>query len=265
MADWLFNLPALLMALAIFLGTYLVGALVCLVVMRLAVGERARAFKAVSPGMLPPLGIIFGLLVGFMAAQVWSDFERAKFAVASEASALRGVVLLARSFPGEPEARLRTLVNRHIAQAVNDEWPKMARHGLSLKDLPESLIEALKTTLALSAVDESQRTAQREMVTGLEKAFDARRQRVILSQSTITPVKWAALLLQGLCTLIAIAMVHSDNRLTCAIAVTLFATGIALSIFLLAAYGRPFSGDVAVASDLLEQVVASETVTGAGQ
>ena len=30
----------------------------------LVVGERARSFKAVSPGMLPPLGIIFGLLVG---------------------------------------------------------------------------------------------------------------------------------------------------------------------------------------------------------
>ena len=28
----------------------------------LAKGERGRAFKAISPGMLPPLGIIFGYL-----------------------------------------------------------------------------------------------------------------------------------------------------------------------------------------------------------
>ena len=28
--------------------------------MGLAVGDRARAFKGLSPGMLPPLGIIFG-------------------------------------------------------------------------------------------------------------------------------------------------------------------------------------------------------------
>jgi len=31
----------------------------------LAKGERGRAFKAISPGMLPPLGIIFGLFVAF--------------------------------------------------------------------------------------------------------------------------------------------------------------------------------------------------------
>jgi hypothetical protein len=31
----------------------------------LAKGELGRAFKAISPGMLPPLGIIFGLFVAF--------------------------------------------------------------------------------------------------------------------------------------------------------------------------------------------------------
>jgi len=41
--------------------------------------------------MLPPLGIIFGLLVGFIAVQVWSDFDRAKVAIATEASALRAI------------------------------------------------------------------------------------------------------------------------------------------------------------------------------
>jgi hypothetical protein len=76
------------MALIIFAATYLIAACVYLVVVRLAVDDRARAFKAFSPGMLPPLGITFGLLVGFVAVQVWNDFDRAKLAVATEASAL---------------------------------------------------------------------------------------------------------------------------------------------------------------------------------
>ena len=98
MTEWLINLPIIWMALVIFLGTYLVAAAVYLIVMRLAVNDRVRAFKGLSPGMLPPLGILFGLLVGFMAAQVWSDFERAKLAVGTEASALRTAILLAGSF-----------------------------------------------------------------------------------------------------------------------------------------------------------------------
>ena len=54
-------------------------------------------------------------------------------------------------------------------------------------------------------------------------------------------------------------MVHSDNRLTCAIAVTLLATGIALSALLIAAYSRPFTGDISVGAELLLQVIPRET------
>lgn len=258
MSDRLLNLPVPLMSVVVVAGTYLVAAGIYFVVTRLAVNDRARAFKALSPGMLPPLGIIFGLLVGFIAAQVWSDFEKARAAVATEASALRAVVLLAAIFPGEPEARLRALMNRHIEGAVKEEWPRMAEQDVTLADLPMTLIEALKSTLALKPADDGQRTAQREIVAALEKALEARRHRIILSQTTVTPIKWAALLLQAICTLIAISMVHSDNRLTCAIALTLFASGIALSLLLIAAYSSPFAGTISVGPELLEQVIAIE-------
>jgi hypothetical protein len=258
MSDWPADLPVPLMAAVIFLGAYAAAALIHFIVTRLAVGKRAVAFKALSPGMLPPLGILFGLLVGFMAAQVWSDFERAKLAVATEASTLRTVVLLSETFPEEPGARLRALINRHIEEAVNREWPQMRQQHESLRDLPVTLIEALKTTLTLPPDGASQALAQREIVTALEGALEARRQRIILSYSTVTPLKWAALLLQAVCTLIAISIVHSDNRLTSGIALTIFSTGIALSILLIAAYDRPFSGGAIVGPDLLQQVIASD-------
>jgi hypothetical protein len=73
MGDWLLNLPIPWMAVVIFAAIYLVTAAIYLIVIVLAVGDRARAFKALSPGMLPPLGIIFGLMVGFVAVQVWND------------------------------------------------------------------------------------------------------------------------------------------------------------------------------------------------
>jgi Protein of unknown function (DUF4239) len=133
------------------------------------------------------------------------------------------------------------------------------RQRATLSTLPADLIEALHSTLTLKPVDDSQRTAQPEMVKALHTALDARRQRIVISQSTVGTVKWAAILLQGLCTLVAIAMVHSDNRLTCAIALTLFATGIALSLLLIAAYSRPFTGEISVGPKLLKQVITSES------
>ena len=259
MGDWLLNLPVLWIAVVVFAATYLLAASIFWVVTTLAVDDRARAFKAVSPGMLPPLGILFALLVGFIAVEVWGSFDKAKAAVASEASALRAVVILAGTFPEEQKARIYALVNRHIEKAVSEGWPAMARQRATLSTLPTALIEALNAVLALKPADDSQRIAQAETVKALQMALDARRQRIVVSESGLGRVKWAAIILQALCTLIAIAMVHSDNRLSCAIALTLFSTGVALSLLLIAAYSRPFTGEISVGPDLLKQVITSES------
>ena len=127
MGDWFLNLPVLWMAVVVFAATYLFAAGIHRIVTRLAVNGRAVAFKAVSPGMLPPLGILFALLVGFIAVEVWGNFDKAKAAIASEASALRAVAILAGNFPVEQKTRIHGLLNQHIEEAINNEWPAMAR------------------------------------------------------------------------------------------------------------------------------------------
>src|SRR5215471_7872441 len=86
MSDWLHSLPVLWMSVLVFGFTYLVTAGIYAVITVFAVGERARSFKAISPELLPPLGIIFGLFVVFTAAQVWTDNEKAKAEIDREAS-----------------------------------------------------------------------------------------------------------------------------------------------------------------------------------
>ena len=55
MSDWLLNLPVLWMGALILGAIYVFTAGLYLLITALAVGERARAFKGISPGMLPPL------------------------------------------------------------------------------------------------------------------------------------------------------------------------------------------------------------------
>jgi len=255
MSDWLLNLPVPWMTVVIMGATFVGSAGIYLSMIALATGERARAFKAISPGMLPPLAVVFALLVGFLAAQVWSDADRANTAVNREASALRGVVLLATAFPGETEARLRAAVRRHIEEAVTQERPAMARGSATLTLVPGSLAEALRTALTLTPHGEGQAAAQREMVASLQSALEARRQRIILSRSSVNWVKWTALLLQAGLTLVTIAMVHSDNRLACRIILTIFASGVGVAVVLIAAHSRPFTGDIAVRPAVLLQVM----------
>src|SRR3954463_2269573 len=107
MSDWFANLPIVWMVLLVFGLTYALAASICAVVVALARGARASVFKAVSPGMLSPLGILFALFIAFTASEVSRNIGRADTAVDREASAVKQILVLAASFPGEPEAHLR--------------------------------------------------------------------------------------------------------------------------------------------------------------
>ena len=109
--------------------------------------------------------------------------------------------------------------------------------------------------LSLEPGSEGQKIAQREIVTALETALDARRQRIIISESTVNWVKWCSVLVQAVFALVAIAMVHCDNRAAAALSMGIFATGIAASVLLIAAHSGPFSGEISVGPRLLLQVL----------
>jgi hypothetical protein len=253
--QWLHDLPVAWMALVVFAAVGLVTAAIYVATVRLAVGDRATALQSISPGLLPPIGIVFALIVGFLAAGVWGDVDKARDAVSSEASALRAVVLLSDRLPGDDPARMRLLVRRHIEQAVRDEWPAMDRQEASLAAIPVPLVDALDLALTIRPQEEGQSVAQRETVTALQKALDARRQRVIVSDSRINTVKWLGLLGLAIVMLFAIAFVHSANRTTAVIAMALFAAAVAVVVVMLASQDRPFSGQLGLNPDLLEQVL----------
>jgi len=193
MSNWLHSLPVGWMALLVFGVTYLLTAGIYAVVTVLSAGERARSFKAISPGLLSPLGIIFGLFVAFTAAQVWTDNEKARTEVEREASALRNVVIFASTVPRESEVKLHQLVRRYIEHVATQEWPMMAEGTANLRAIPGVLPELLHATIAIIPDSEGQKIAQREIASALQTALDARRQRIMISQSQVNLLKWLCL------------------------------------------------------------------------
>jgi hypothetical protein len=259
MNSWLHSLPVVLLIAIVFAFVFLLAAATYAIVVGLAVGERATAFGAVSPGLLPPMALVFGLLVGFLAAQVWSDGSSAQAAVDREASALRSAVLLSAAFPGTDGSQIRTLIHRQIREAVTQEWPDMEHQDATLSVVPGPLAAALKLAVALPARSPGQIVAQRDMASSLETAFDARRQRIIISESSVNWAKWAAVIALGVLTLVAIAFVHSGNRRTARIAIGLFAAAMAVSLVMIAVQDRPFSGPFRIKPTVLVQVDPGST------
>jgi Protein of unknown function (DUF4239) len=255
MSDWLHELPLLWMAVAVFGVTYLATAAIYVIVTRL--GKRVRAFKVVSPSILSPIGVLFALFVAFTAQQVLDDNDRAAAAVNREAAALSAVKFLAASFPGPSEAQMESLIRQYVEEAATQEWPAMAQQKAAVSPIPLPLAQALDLSLSLTPGNRGQEVAQREIATALENALDARRQRIIVSVSQVNLLKWCCLVVQALCTMLIIGIVHSESRLAAAIAMGTFAAGVAVSLLLVLSHDRPFMGELSVQPDPLLQVMTA--------
>ena len=131
----------------------------------------------------------------------------------------------------------------------------MAQQRATLAMMTGADTEALQLVLSVLPRSEAQVVAQREMVSSLQNALDARQQRIVISRSTINWVRWTVVLLLAVLILLTIAVVHCDNRATAAIAMAIFSVGVAACVVLIASHNRPFTGEISIGPDLLLQVL----------
>ena len=130
----------------------------------------------------------------------------------------------------------------------------MAKRTASLIVTPRALAEALQTAIALTPANPGQQTAQNQIVAQLEAGLEARRDRILISRSQVSPLKWMCISVQALAVLLGIALIHCEDRLAGALAMGIFATGVATTLLLVIAFDRPFLGHLALTPQLLMQV-----------
>jgi hypothetical protein len=256
--NWVQNLPIGFLIVVVLAAMSIATAAIYAGVMALARSPHGRRLE-ISPGMLPPMAMVFALLVGFLVSQLWSNVADARVVVNQEASSLRSVVLLMHAFPRTSQATMDAFVREHIDTAAQDEWPAMARQNATLTVVPKALAGALNLALSLKPATSGQQLAQREIVNSLQSALDARRQRIILSQSSVDWIRWTAVIALALLTLAGIAFVHTNNRPNAACAMSIFAAAAAMTIVVIASEDRPFSGPFKVTPKVLLQVLPPQT------
>jgi hypothetical protein len=254
MINWLLSLPTVWLVVVVLAGTYSVAALIYVLALGLSGRGRLRTLTSLSPGVLSPLGVVFGLIVAFLASGIWTNANTAQTAVNTEASGMRTAVLLSDAFPPSTRREIGALVSAQVTQDVNVEWPAMRNGTASIQTIPRPLRQALLLSLSLHPRTPGQVDAQREMVAQLESALDARRERIIVSHSQVNAVKWFGVAALGFLLLVWIACVHAAERPTAAIALAVFATAVGLCLILLLAQDQPFNGPFGIKPIPLEQV-----------
>jgi hypothetical protein len=72
------------------------------------------------------------------------------------------------------------------------------------------------------------------------------------------------LIVQSVCTLTAIAILHSENRVVARLAMGLYSTAAAVCILLIVAHDRPFTGQNSIQPSALIQVQPNESAATTG-
>jgi hypothetical protein len=256
MIHWIESQPTVVIAILVCGGCYVLTTIIfsgAIIVGRFKVGEE---LKTISPVTLTPLAVILALLIAFLASRVWENAGHANEYIGQEASALSKVLLFADTLTPDVRAKVRASVAQHIDFVISRDWPDMAAAMANPKSEPVALTDAAKALFSFVPTTPSQVLAQQRAVAAIEQAFEARRNRLRLSQAEIATIQWVVVVLLATLILITTALIHIGKPANMATTMFIFSTAVAASLVLLMDNDRPFApGGITITPAAFREIV----------
>jgi hypothetical protein len=130
----------------------------------------------------------------------------------------------------------------------------LAGQGVIRASLP-GLGESTAALASFSTDQSGQRSLQQEALTAIEKIRDARRGRILLSQTYVGTGQWIVVFLLFVHVLLLLAVLHLKRLASMAFAIGITTSAFAICLVLLLVYDRPFrQGGVTVEPVNLEDL-----------
>ena len=212
-----------------------------------------RSFKGVVAPFFVSVALIFGLLLGFIARDVWQRNTDAVQVVRGEGGALFALLHLSPdSDPGA--AKLPNLIVAYAQSIVGEEWPQM-REGKRSAATETAFTSLLSAIVGAPVSGNSGAAVQRARFDLVLKLHTLRETRLALAGDRTDEIKWTTLLILGLISQIAIAAVHLEMPRPQIAALTIFSMAAVIGLGLVAIQERPFTPPLEVSPGPLLDVV----------
>jgi hypothetical protein len=217
------------------------------------VSDWTRSFRGVVAPFFVSVALIFGLLLGFVAGEVWHRNADAAHVVRSEGEALFELVHLSQD-TDPAGTKIQGLVRAYAQSLVGVEWPRM-QEGKHAAESEAAFVSLLTAILDAPVSGNSGSAVQRARLDIAMKLHALRETRIDLASDRTDEIKWATLLILGLVSQLAIAAVHLEMPRPQIAALTIFSTAAIIGLGLVAIQEGPFSPPIEVSPAPLEEVV----------
>ncbi|MGH6868825.1 MAG: DUF4239 domain-containing protein [Methylocella sp.] len=243
-------LPALILILA---ASYSASALV---LVRLSFGTMAgpwvRRFRGVVAPYFSGIVVIFGILTGFLANDVWDRNRRAAATVRGEGANLISLHALAAAL-GTPHVAIDRAIRAYAIAVIDMEWPRM-ENGEASPEAEQAQDELLQT-VAHSDIALSNAALDGFLLNTALKIREARGDRLALSSDFSENFKWTSVLLMALMAQISLAAVHLDEARAQIAAMVIFTASAVLVIGLIATHEGPFQPPLGISAAPIAKVL----------
>jgi hypothetical protein len=243
---WLESLPTLgagfLVVGGFVVSTMLMGYLVgrfTSETIRLAHNDRAGFILAV-------IGVVYAVLLAFVAIGTWERFDDAQSRSYEEAEAIATVYRNAESFPHP--GQLRETLRAYVASVVTYEWPRMGR-GERAPISNELLETADRQVRHLPVTSMAAQNVHAQMLYAMDTALGDREKRLTIDFIGINAVMWVVLIAGAYITVAFTYLFGFERTLMQQLMIAGLSLTIGLVLFLVVGLDYPFRGSIAVGPD----------------
>jgi len=253
--NWILALPTTLAIFAI-VGISVVLAVVGLIVFHVTVPHPVRrAHNEVAGFTIAVIGVIYAVLLAFIAVAVWEDFGRADALVQTEANLVGNLYRDTVGIPEPLSSELRHDLFVYAETVVQNEWPALAAGKID-DTAGWQLLDKFHLSLAqFHSQDPGKSVIEGEMIRSLNALYDARRGRFHVAGEGLPPILWWNLIAGAGLTILFSYLFGVPNFPMHAAMVSMLAASIALVLTLIILLDNPFRGQNHVSATPFEHLV----------
>jgi hypothetical protein len=258
MIEWLESLSSVAAGIVIvggFVGSSLaLGYLVAIFTSR----EVRSEHNELAGFILAVIGVIYAVLLAFVAISVWERFEQAQTRSYDEADALATVYRDAESFPNP--GPLRAILRAHVHRLVDVEWAQMSR-GERPPLFAPGLEAADHYVRHLPVKTPAQAQVQAQMLAAMDDALRDRETRLTIDFSGINGTMWMVLIVGAYITVGFTYLFGFERTVMQQLMIGGLSLMIGVVLFLVVALDYPFRGNIAVEPSAFRALLESWSIT----
>jgi hypothetical protein len=204
--------------------------------------------------MFSIVGTIYAVLLAFVVVVVWESNGTAGERTEQEAGILGDLVRDAILFPDPERTELLLEFYDYTKTVVGEEWPAMEKGGTS-QHAWDVMNRIFLTFSKIKPDNPRDINIHAEMLRRLNELSDHRRLRLLAVDNKVPPMLWYLLVFGGVITIGFSYFLGVEKQRSHALMTASLAAMIALTLYLILALGRPFTGPMRVGPDAFQLVL----------